>query len=37
MTELFIDNKSVTLPQGLDLKIKQQNPLITRMELSLLI
>lgn len=30
MTELFIDNKSVTLPQGLDLKIKQQNPLITK-------
>lgn len=30
MTELFIDNKPVTLPQGLDLKVKQQNPLVTK-------
>lgn len=30
MTELFIDNKPVTLPLGLDLKVKQQNPLITK-------
>lgn len=30
MTELFIDNKPVMLPAGLDLKIKQQNPLITK-------
>lgn len=30
MTELFIDNKPVMLPAGLDLKVKQQNPLITK-------
>lgn len=30
MTELFIDGKPVMLPKDLDLKIKQQNPLITK-------
>lgn len=30
MTELFIDNTPVTLPQGLDLKVKQQNPLVAK-------
>ncbi|MBP3517769.1 MAG: hypothetical protein J6K31_05085 [Parabacteroides sp.] len=30
MTELFIDNKPVMLPADLDLKVKQQNPLITK-------
>lgn len=30
MTELFIDGKPVMLPKDLDLKVKQQNPLITK-------
>ncbi|WP_099463411.1 hypothetical protein [Parabacteroides provencensis] len=30
MTDLFIDGKQVVLPKGMDLKVKQQNPLITK-------
>lgn len=30
MTELFIDGSPVMLPKGMDLKVKQQNPLITK-------
>ena len=30
MTELYIDNKPVMLPTPLDLKVKEQNPLITK-------
>lgn len=30
MTELLIDGKQVVLPKGMDLKVKQQNPLITK-------
>lgn len=30
MTDLIIDGKQVTLPKGMNLKVKQQNPLITK-------
>lgn len=30
MTDLIIDGKQVVLPKGMDLKVKQQNPLITK-------